>query len=198
MANNVNDTPQDLEDLLNDINQQVSDNKTISIDDLLDAIGSRAFGPLLAVPALLVVSPLGFIPGLPTTFALLTILIAAQHLLGRKYPWIPEKLRDLEVPADKWDNAYSTIKPWATRIDHFISPRLIWLAKGRAEYVISLMAIALATCMPPLELIPFAVFIPGTTLLLLGLAIAAHDGLLVLIAITGIAASVYLIYTTLL
>ena len=41
---------------------------------------------------------------------------------------------------------------------------------------------------PPLELVPFAVFLPGTAILLLSLALVGQDGLLAAIGLTIAAA----------
>ena len=54
----------------------------VSIGDLIDALGSRSFGPLLLVPSLILITPLSGIPGGPTIGAIVIVLVATQLLFG--------------------------------------------------------------------------------------------------------------------
>lgn len=53
------------------------------------AFGKRSYGPFLLVPALIEISPVGGIPGMPTVLAATIIPFAALMVFGRKYIWLP-------------------------------------------------------------------------------------------------------------
>lgn len=82
-----------LTDILERIHKQTG-RKELSIKDMLDALHNKGFGPLLLVPVLLILLPTGALPGVPTLAAALVFLAAGQILMGRKRPWLPQKIED--------------------------------------------------------------------------------------------------------
>jgi len=175
------DAPKRLADLLDDLDAQIDGDDSIGVSDVLEAFGSRAFGPLLAIPALLALSPIGALPGAPIVFATLISLIAAQHLLGAGRLWLPKFVRERSIPKEKWEAAEKKLLPWAKRIDRVIRPRLEWIVQGPMDRVIAAASIVLALSMIPLGLIPFAVMAPAAALLAMGLALTARDGALAIV-----------------
>ena len=67
-----------------------ADGDEMKLGDILEAFGSRSFGPVIAILAIIVISPIGAVPFLPTLFAALILLIALQLLAGRSSPWVPD------------------------------------------------------------------------------------------------------------
>lgn len=65
------------------------DDECVSVSDIVDAIGPRSFGPLLLVPALIVMSPLSGIRGLSTVMGITIALVSGQMLVGRRVAWLP-------------------------------------------------------------------------------------------------------------
>lgn len=65
-------------------------------------------------------------------------------------------------------------------------------AKDAARQLAALLCCALAAVTVPLELIPFAVFVPGLAILIIGLGLALQDGVLILIGFLGSAAALFL------
>lgn len=187
-----------LEDLIEDVDDQAESKDQLSVGDLLDAFGTRSFGPLLAIPALIALSPVGMIPGVPAVLGCVVILVAAQHLVGFRHPWVPKRLKEMSVDSGRWEDAQDRVKPYAKRVDRFVQPRLTWIMTGLAERVISVVAILLALMMVPLELVPFAVAVPAFALLMLGLAVSVRDGVLALIGLVVTLLSGYLIWATVL
>ena len=90
----------DLTHLLEGLDKAARDKK-VTVRDLRDAIGRRAFAPMLLVTSLIGFTPLGSIPGVPTTLAVIFILIAGQIALGRDSVWAPRRLLDLHVDAEQ-------------------------------------------------------------------------------------------------
>lgn len=150
----------------------------ISIGDIVESLNNRGFGTLLIAPALIIVMPTGIIPGVPTVCALLIILVAAQIVMGRHYPWIPKALKEKSFDRKKYKDAVKKCRPITLWVDGFFHERLTFLTKESAQRVIALLCVILALCIIPLELVPFAASLPGLTILIFGLSLSVRDGLL--------------------
>lgn len=148
----------------------------VHLHDILAAFNRRVVGPVFLVLALVLLTPLGGIPGVPTVVGLLLILVAVQQLFGRTYPWIPRQLRECGVGHERLQSAFERARPWARRIDRILKPRVTALVTGPMSYVNIVLVILLGALMPPLEVVPFAVAVPALATLLLGLGITARDG----------------------
>ncbi|SMP71332.1 Exopolysaccharide synthesis, ExoD [Desulfonatronum zhilinae] len=74
-----------LEQLLDRIEEVASGRNRVSLGSIVEAVGSRSFGPLLLLAGIILASPLSGIPGMPTTMAVVVLLIAIQLLIGRKH-----------------------------------------------------------------------------------------------------------------
>ncbi|MBI1181177.1 MAG: exopolysaccharide biosynthesis protein [Alphaproteobacteria bacterium] len=183
--------PENLEQVLDAI-AEAGDGEDVSVADLLASVGGRSFGPTLLVPSLLIVSPISGIPGVPTIGGLTIAFIAGQMVIGRHHIWLPRFLLSRHVGRSKLRKALKTLRPAARLMDHLIKPRLCLLTSKPLSHAIAAICAAIALAMPPLELIPFASSAVAGAVALFGLALLAHDGLLVLfgIAVTGL--SLYL------
>jgi hypothetical protein len=69
-----NNQPENLEQVLHAASGAGDGFKSASVDDLLNSVGHRSFGPFLLMLALVAFTPLGGIPGLPTVLAAMVIL----------------------------------------------------------------------------------------------------------------------------
>jgi hypothetical protein len=67
------------------------------------------------------------------------------------------------------------------------------LTHSVALYAIAVLCIVIAVTMPPLEVVPFANSTAGGALMAFGLALIAHDGVLVVIALAFCVTSLALI-----
>lgn len=186
-----------LTDLIDDIDDQVDGERDLSVEDVMDAFGSRSFGPLIAIPGLMMVTPIGGVPGMPAIVASFVVLLAGQQLAGRDKPWLPRKLRERSVSKNKWDSTSEKIRPWAKRVDKLLRPRLGVLTNHAMERAISMIVIVLALTMFPLGFIPFTTAAPGTAILFFGLAFSARDGVAVILGLVATAASGYFVYNAL-
>ncbi len=182
-----NDQPQSLTDVVDDLEEKASEDGDLSIEEGLDEFAGRLFGPLLLLPGLVTVSPLGGIPTVPTMMGVFVILVAGQSLLGFDHPWLPGIIANRNVSQQKFRESMEKFRPWLEWIDKFTAQRMQGLVSGPMKYIIALVCILMACTMPPLEVVPFACAIPGAAILLLGLAITSRDGLL---ALGGLVASV--------
>jgi hypothetical protein len=154
----------------------------VSVADLMDTIGERSFGPLLLVPSLIAVSPVGAIPGLPAITSVVIVLIAAQILLGHEHFWIPGWLARRSIDAHKMERGLGAFRPVARFIDHLLLPRMPWLTRGPFLYAIALLCLLIGLVTPVLELVPLGGIPPNAAVVAFSLAITARDGLWALLA----------------
>jgi hypothetical protein len=172
--------------------------RRVSIRDIRATVGERSFGPLLAVTGLFAASPLGMIPGLPTTLAATMGLISAQMLVGRDSVWLPEILLNRTIGRDRLASAVIAVRPLSRRVDRALKRRMAALTRGPFSRIIALACLLLCALIPPLELLPFMATGPCLTIAAFGLAIFLADGLLALGALGLGAGSIGLILTVLL
>ena len=186
-ATDKNEQPANLEQMLDTLRDGVGDRETVSIKTMLDAAGSRSFAPALLVAGLIMFSPLSGIPGLPTTAAILVLLIASQMLLGRDYFWLPSAIERRSISRQKLETLLRWCYPVAAFIDRFLKPRLTLLTEGLGTVVIAVAGILVALSVPPMEIFPFLATTAGAVLIVLALALIANDGVFALAAIGMIA-----------
>lgn len=175
--------PHDLEDVLAGMARAAEQaGEAVSVGALMHQFGRRSFGPLLLVPALIGLTPLGAIPLLPSAMAVVVILIAGQLLIGLRHFWLPRVLLERTVPRDKLDTAIEKTRPVAAVVDRLLRPRLTWLTRAPFVYPAALVCVLVALTVPPLEVVPFACALSFLSIGLFALALTADDGLLTLLA----------------
>ena len=181
----------DAETLLDEVGQLAEGEDRVSVRDVVDAIGGRGFGPIIFVIALLGASPLGGIPGVPTLFAVLVILIAVQILLGWQSFWIPDRIGDRAVEQEKVTRSVRKARPVAQWMDRHFGHRLEALTGQPAQIAAACVVVGLCLMIPPLEVVPFAALIPFAAIALLGLAITVRDGMLMVVAFAASAGALF-------
>ena len=160
---------------------------------MMEAIGRRSFGPIIAFLGLIAMSPLSGIPTLPSILGLIVVLVAGQLVLGRTYFWIPNRLLEHSISTDKLQKGLDALRPAGRFIDRLLKPRLIFLTQGAGAYVMAVLCLLVGLTMPPLEILPFLATTAGVALTAFDLAIIANDGLLALIAVAGTMGVAYLV-----
>src|SRR5690606_34995220 len=163
--------------------QSAGEGDDVSVPDMLDAVGTRSFGPVLLVPAMIILSPLSGIPTVPTLGAIIICLIALQLLCGRRSIWLPHWLLTLSLRRTTLDRAARFINPLARGVDRLLRPRWLFFVRRPFSQVIALLCILAAATMPLLEPLPFMATAAAAVICVYALALVAHDGLLALTAL---------------
>ena len=189
------DDPKDLEDVIDRIESIGDGDEQVSVADIQEVIGRRSFGPLLLVLGLIVLSPVGGIPGVPTAFGLVVLLVAGQLLAGCDSFWLPTFITKRSIKAGRLSGAMDKVRPVARWIDHLLRPRLRFLMNGPARYCVAVSCLVLACLLPALELVPFGAAAPALAVTAFALAMVAEDGILALLGYIATGVSVYLIGT---
>lgn len=178
------DGPQDLGDLLDRIEEASSGEERITLEMIMDAMGSRAFGPILLLAGIITLMPLvGDIPGVPTTMAILVLLSAVQLLFRREGIWLPSWILQRSVERGKLERGLEWARRPAGMLDRWLRPRIPWLLQGPGLWVVAVACITIAAAMPAMEFVPFSANAAGVALTAFGLALVTRDGVLVLIAL---------------
>ncbi len=174
----------DLNSLLDVLQNKIDDDKAqggdgqLTLREVLEVIGRRAYGPLLLIIGLISISPATLIPGSTWAFAVLTLLISVQLLFHSATPWLPKGALDMQLSEERLGGFVQKARPTARVIDKIVRPRWQFLAKAPWVYGIALLCIVAALVTFPLGLIPIAPLIPGLAITFFGLGITARDGIL--------------------
>ncbi len=171
------------------------DGDTVSIADVLDETGSRSFAPLMLIPALILISPISGIIGLPTIFASVIALITAQKLIGRDHVWMPEKLRRRKIGSDKLQKATDWLRPVARFVDRHMHSRLSALVSTPANMVTLLTILGICILIPFLEVLPFVTSIFALAISLFAVGLLARDGVFTLLGYLQVGLSLFAVWS---
>jgi len=172
-----------LEQVIDGVVELGDDQQKVSVGDIQKKVGQRSFGPFLFVPAIIEISPVGGIPGVPTMLALIVALFAFQLLIGRHHFWMPGFLAHRSINGQKLEKGLNKIRPAVRWLDKVSNRRLDWATSKGFLRVIAVLCIVLATSVPPLELLPFASTAPFSAICLFGLGITTQDGAAVVLGL---------------
>ncbi len=160
---------------------EVSETYPMCIGDLMRVFGDRGFGALLLIPCIMVILPVGMIPGVPDIAAIFMILLAIQMALGVERLWLPRRILEIEVQGERLRPVLTRFRPIAVRLDANIGRRFAWFAESRfatetiagVTIVLSLLIIVVGFVpgVPALFCIPLSIF---------ALGLVARNGLVIL------------------
>lgn len=170
-------------DILNMLRATADRHDKVRIADVLDAVGDRSYGPALMIPALIEITPIGGIPGVPTFLAVLIAVTAGQLLVAKDHLWLPGFVQQRSVPATKLHEAADKLNPVAKRLDRWFHGRMPRFVKQPWPRIAAGIVILLCLTVPPLEFVPFASTVPMLAIAAFGLALLVRDGLLMIAAV---------------
>ena len=187
------DTPKNVCGILDRLTDIGDQNDRATIGDIVGSFGKRSYGPVLLVPALIGISPIGGIPGVPTFLAVTLLLIAVQLVFGKQHLWLPGFLKNRSVEGEKLANAAEDMEKVGAWLDKIFHGRLEIFTGPTAARIAAAVIALLCLAVPPLELLPFAVALPMAVIAAFGIALTVRDGLLMLIAFLGSGAAFYVV-----
>jgi len=163
---------------LSDIVKSIDTQQDISIGELADSLGERAFGALMFIFALPNALPMP--PGTSAILGLPLVILTWQVMIGRQTLWLPELVRKRRISRELIVAFVSKVTPLMTRLERILRPRLdIIVTSHLAERMIGLVAfpLALVLFLP----IPFGNIPPAAAIACLALGLAERDGLAVIV-----------------
>ncbi|WP_136636263.1 exopolysaccharide biosynthesis protein [Pseudooceanicola onchidii] len=166
---------------------------TVTIREILEEIGVRSFAPMILVPALILVSPLSGIFGLPTIGATFMLLVTLQKLLGRRHVWLPEFLKRRKIATHRLKKAVSWLRKPCRWIDNRTHKRLTMLVSRPANIATLLTIVAICSVIPFLEVLPMVTSIFAGAISMFSIGLLARDGLFIVLGYAQTAASATLV-----
>lgn len=175
------------------IRSDINRDGQITVAEMIDMIGHRSFGPLILLPSLIGLSPIGAIPGVPLMTSIMVMFFTIQILVGAPHIWLPGVIQRRSLPAARIVPLLEKFRPTTRFIDRLFMPRMTWLTTGPAFYVLAAFCFGVAVFTPLLELIPMAGIVPNAAIVAFALSMTARDGLWALIALGFTGGTGYLI-----
>src|SRR3990167_8766250 len=96
--------------------------KTVSVRDVLEAFGDRAFGALMFVFAAPVALPMP--PGISAILGAPLLFITAQLMVGRRTLWLPKVLAERSMTRADFAALMEKLQPYLARLERRLRPRL--------------------------------------------------------------------------
>jgi hypothetical protein len=159
------------------------------LGDLVALLGKRSFGIVLVLFGLPNLLP---VPGLPILCGVVVGVVALQMLRGHEALVLPRWLAQRRVKRRDLQNVLEKSEPVLRWFERVMRPRLLTLTDVQAQRAIGALVMVMAVClMSPIPII--GGIPPGIAVILVGLAMAERDGIVMLVA--GFAALVALTFT---
>src|SRR5690606_27466143 len=112
---------------------------TMTLGELLGVIGDEGLLVLSILLTLVFLIPVA-IPGVSTVFGAAILLVGISRLSGRPL-WVPRRLAERPLPADRLRPALAGGMSWVQRLERVSRPhRLAALVDGRAQRVFNNLA----------------------------------------------------------
>ncbi len=190
------DTDEDSKDRIDGVLKNVAelseDGDKVAFGDLIEALGSRGFGPLLLIMAGALMLPIATVPGLPAIIGLVVVALGVQMLRGKKGIWLPGFVRRFKLGADRLGASADKAAPYADKLRSVLSHRLTWATSGSAVLtVIALIVLVSGVAIIVVGFVPFLPFLIAIHLMLFGIGLTADDGVFVIAGFVWLAPLVY-------
>lgn len=151
--------------------------KGYSLRDIIDQLDESAFGAGLFLLALPCCIP--FLYGVPQIVSLPMMALAAQMVMGKERPWMPDKFAGRMIDRKGLSQTAKGGRKWLGWIEIFSKPRLTFITGRRSERVVGLMLVFF--CASILLPIPLTNTVPAFAVALAAFGLINRDGLLVII-----------------
>ena len=153
------------------------DGEAVSVGDLLDTFGDRAFGALMFVFAAPLVLPMP--PGVSALLGAPLIFITAQWTMGRKTLWLPKALLARTMSTADFRALVTKLKPHLARLERRLRPRLTFMYNPLGDRLVGALCfvLALIVFLP----IPFGNMLPSFAIAAFAIGGAERDGLAALV-----------------
>jgi hypothetical protein len=152
-------------------------NETVTVRNLLDHFGERAFGALLLIFAIPNALPMP--PGVSLLMGAPLLFISFQLMIGRPRLWLPRAMTNRGVSRAVFIAMSLRILPTLRRIELVVKPRHQGIFNPVGERLVGTMAFVLAVV--SLLPIPFGHILPAFAMVAFGFGLVEVDGLAIVV-----------------
>lgn len=186
------------DNLLDELDAQSDDHASngggdplVSLDQILERLGHRSYGPLLIVISLVAIMPVvGALPGVSYSAAFLAILVSVQFLFSKPKLWAPGFVRRRTFSRKALKKGVDKSRPVLRWIDGFIAERFTLALASPMPRILALICVVLSVLMFIYAAVPGGVVIPALAILLIALGLTTHDGLVIGLGVLAAAAAI--------
>lgn len=152
--------------------------ESVSLGDIINALGARAFAPLLVLFAAINLIPI-LPPGSTAILGLPLLFVSAQMVWGNRRAWLPAAFMNRSISADSFRASMGWIVPRLARVERYVRPRYwpFWRRQGDRFVGCIALILSISIVLP----IPGGNWMPALATALLGLAVLERDGILLII-----------------
>lgn len=154
---------------------------TLTVGNLLAALGERSFGWAIVLFSLLTLLPLP--PGSSLITGLPALLATIQMALGFHYVRLPGRLARIRIKHDTLRRTLLRLRPVTRRLERILSPRYGRMFSARLEQPLGIMLfiISVALFLP----VPLSGWFPAISLFIVGVGLIERDGLVVILGLVS-------------
>lgn len=148
----------------------------VSLRELLDGLGNRAFGPTLLVCSLPEALPLP-VAGMSAIIGIPLMLLSVQLLLGFPRPWLPSWIANRSLKRIHFEKIVEKLLHYLEKVERVIRPRWRFATTPLVERLLGLLFLILATVifLP----IPFGNMLPALAMFVISLGLIEGDGVVI-------------------
>lgn len=145
----------------------------VSIGELIDGLGERAYGILMLLFALPTILPAP--PGMSAVTGMPIVVFSLQLMVGHPHPWLPAFLRRRSILRTDLLAVLDKAGPYLRRVENFTKPRLPHLVDGRMERLAGAVVFFLSIVL----ILPIFMgnIFPSIAIALIALALMERDGI---------------------
>jgi hypothetical protein len=157
----------------------------ITVEEIVQRFGRRAFGGLLFVFSIPNLLPLP--PGSSSVLGLPLVLGAPQLMVGSDHLWLPRSVGTKGVDRAALSKGFDKLLPRLAKLERLLAPRLGWLFGTWGDRVVGLVCtlLALVLILP----IPLGNLLPALAIALMSLGLMQRDGIVLLLGYATAAVS---------
>lgn len=162
----------------------------VSIGDMTERFGPRAFGAILFIFGLINLFP--WPPGGTTVTGAPLLLIAAQVAIGVHTVWLPRAITRRGLNAAVFRKGLAKVLPWLERLENVSRPRFGFLFGPVGDRVLGLVCTLLAMII----VLPIfgGNFLPAIAVTVLAISLVLRDGVITLVGYALVASTGALLY----
>ena len=146
--------------------------RKVSVADILETFGDRAFGAMMFVFAAPLILPMP--PGVSVILGAPLAFITAQWMLGRRTLWLPKALLARDMSMADFRSLSGKLMPHLERLERRLKPRLTFMYNRYGDRLMGAICFSLSIVvfLP----IPFGNMLPSFAIAAFAIGAAERDG----------------------